>query len=67
MTLWKYEACTKQLKMTCLEARIQCCNKWMPRSKDQSFLFTDGVSHTATTDNVRLLNDFNGKTLVSSV
>jgi hypothetical protein len=43
-----------------LEARVQCCNKWMPRSKDQSFLFSDGVSHTATTDDVRLLKDLNG-------
>ena len=51
----------------CLEARGQRCNEWLTRSKDQSFLFTDGVSHTATTDEVRLLHDFNGKTLVSSV
>ena len=35
-----------------LEARVQCHNKWMPQSKDQSFLFRYGVSHTATIDDV---------------
>jgi len=35
-----------------LEARVQCHDKWMPRSRDQNFLFRDGVSHTATIDEV---------------
>jgi hypothetical protein len=39
----------------CLEARVQCRDKWMPRSKDQSFLLSDGVTHTATTDDAGLL------------
>ena len=51
----------------CLEARVQCRNKRMPTSKDQSLLFSDGVSHTATTDDVGLLQDFHGKTSVRSI
>src|SRR5215469_11424153 len=49
----------------CLEARVQCCNKWMPTSKDQSFFFGYSVSHTAT-DDVGLLYDLHGKRLVRS-
>jgi len=51
----------------CLEAQVQRHNKWMTRSQDQSFLFSDGVSHTATTHDVRLLHDLHCKTLVSSI
>ena len=68
MPLWKYEAGSKKIQNYLrLEARVQRRNKWMPRSKDQSFLFSDDVSHTATTDDVRLLQDLNGKTLLPSI
>jgi hypothetical protein len=51
----------------CLEARVQCHNKWMPRSKDQNLLFSDGGRHIATTDDLGLLLDLNVKTLVRSI
>ena len=48
----------------CLEAGVQGRNKRMARSKNQSFLFRDGISHAATVDDVGLLQDLHGKTLV---
>jgi len=50
----------------CLEARVQCHNKWMPKSKDQSLFFSDSGRHIATSVNVGLLHDLNGKMLVRS-
>jgi hypothetical protein len=51
----------------CLEAPAQCHNKWMPCSKDQNLLFSDGGRHIATTDDLGLLLDLNVKTLVRSI
>jgi hypothetical protein len=43
MTLWKYEAGSKN----CLAAGVQRCNEGMAQSKDQSFLFREDVRHIA--------------------
>ena len=39
----------------------------MPQRKHQSFLFSDGGRHIATTDDVGLLHNLNSKTLVRSI
>jgi len=61
----------KQVQKTenylCLEAQVQCHNKWMPRSKHQSLLFFYVGRHIATTDDVGLLHDLNGNMLVVSI
>ena len=45
----------------CLEARAQCRNKWMPWSKDQRLLFSDGERLIAITDDEGLPHELYSK------